>query len=158
MALQRATAAAILVGTFFLRWATIDFDNDYFMHVAWAAAMLRGDWPVRDFVEPGFILQTLVSYLGFGLGGYQLAWEGALACALIATGALLLFLTARRLGLSIWLAIAAVALAVASYPRLYAYPKAFVYPAALWAIALYVTRPVFGSSSRYRAIERSLVG
>ncbi len=141
MLLQRSTAVAILVGTFVFRWATIDFDNDYFMHVAWAAAMLRGEWPVRDFVEPGFILQTLVAYIGFGLGGYQLLWEGALACALISTGALLLFVTSRRLGISLWLAVAAVVLAVASYPRLYAYPKAFVYPAALWAIALYVTRP-----------------
>ena len=53
------------------------------MHVAWAAETLRGHWPVRDFVEPGFPLQTLLSYAGFRLGG-ELFWEGIVACGLIA--------------------------------------------------------------------------
>ncbi len=131
----------VFAGTFLFRWVTLDFDNDYFMHVAWAAEMLRGEWPVRDFVEPGFILQTFVSYAGLRAGGYQLAWEGAAASALIALSATFVYLTCRRIGIPRGLALLAVVLAVASYPRLYAYPKAVVYPAALWAMAVYIGGP-----------------
>ncbi len=35
--------AGVFLGTFVLRWLTLDFDNDYFMHMAWAAEMLRGE-------------------------------------------------------------------------------------------------------------------
>ncbi len=133
--------AGVFGATFLFRWLTLDFENDYFMHVAWAAEMLRGEWPVHDFVEPGFPLQTGLAYLGFRLGGYQLAWEGAIACAMIAAGATFTFLACLRLGLPRGLALAAAALAVVTYPRLYGYPKAVVYPAAIWALACYVTRP-----------------
>lgn len=123
------------------RWVTIDFDNDYFMHLAWAAEILRGEWPVRDFVEPGFPLQTLLAFAGLSLGGYQLAWEAAIACGFIAAGAALAFLTCRRMGVPAWLALATTTIAVASYPRMYAYPKAFVYPLAVYALVRYVRRP-----------------
>ena len=53
-AADRILTLIVAAGTFVLRWLTLDFDNDYFMHMAWAADMLRGQWPVRDFVEPGF--------------------------------------------------------------------------------------------------------
>jgi hypothetical protein len=144
--LRRALAGAPAVffvaffTTFLVRWLSIDFDNDYFMHVAWAAEMLRGQWPVRDFVEPGFIGQTLLSFAGFRVGGYQLAWEGVIACTAIAAGAAFTYSVCRRITASRALAAIVVAIAVFSFPRLYAYPKALVYPAALWAIAVYARR------------------
>ena len=75
-AIDRILTLTVAAGTFVLRWLTLDFDNDYFMHMAWAADMLRGQWPVRDFVEPGFPLQTWLAYAGLRFGGYQLSWEG----------------------------------------------------------------------------------
>jgi hypothetical protein len=133
--------AGVFIGTFLFRWVTLDFDNDYFMHVAWAAEMLRGEAPVRDFVEPGFILQTLVSYMGFRLGGYQLSWEGGFAAAVMAASATFVYLAGRRAGIPSALAVLAAVLAAVSFPRLYAYPKVVVYPAAVWALAAYFDRP-----------------
>jgi hypothetical protein len=134
-------ALVVFGATFLFRWLTVDFDNEYFMHLAWAAEMLRGDWPVRDFVEPGFPLQTGLAYLGFRVGGYQLLWEGLIASAMVALGATFTYLACLRLGLSRGWALAATLVAVAAYPRLYAYPKAVAYPAAVWALARYTTRP-----------------
>jgi hypothetical protein len=141
IALDRILVLMVAASTFVLRWLTLDFDNDYFMHMAWAADMLRGQWPVRDFVEPGFPLQTGLAYAGLRLGGYQLSWEGAVACTFIALSTALTYAVCRRLGVPRWLALLVVAIAVATFPRLYTYPKAFVYPAAIWALLCYQRRP-----------------
>lgn len=133
-------AAAVFIVVFLLRWVTLRFDNDHFMHLAWAAEMLHGDWPVRDYVEPGFILQTLLSSVAFA-GSYQLFGEGLVVCTFVAAGAALTYLACRRGGVGALLALAVVACAVCAYPRTYAYPKAFVYPAALWAIAAHAAAP-----------------
>ncbi len=134
-------ACCIFAGTFLLRWVTLDFENDYFMHLAWASEMLRGQAPVRDFVEPGFILQTLVAFTGFQIGGYQLVWEGVFAAASIALGTTFVYLACRGAAIGRWPMLLAVLFAAACYPRLYAYPKALVYPAALWAMTIYFARP-----------------
>lgn len=135
-----AIAAAVFVAVFLLRWVTLRFDNDHFMHLAWAAEMLHGAWPVRDYVEPGFILQTLLSYAAFA-GSYQLFGEALVVCTFVAAGAALTFLACRRGQSGAWLALVVVACAVCAYPRTYAYPKVFVYPAALCAIAGYAIAP-----------------
>lgn len=134
-------ALLIGAGVAILRWLTLDFDNDYFMHVAWAAEIRLGELPVRDFVEPGFALQTLISFALIKLFGYQMAAEGIVACALIGTGAACTYAICRRLGLSRTVSATAAILTGLTYPRLYAYPKAFVYPTALLALTIHVGRP-----------------
>jgi hypothetical protein len=137
--------AGVCAGAFLIRWVTLDFENDYFMHMSWAAEMLRGQWPVRDFVEPGFPLQTFLAFAGLRLGGYQLLWEAVIACGSIAAGASAIYLVCRRLGLPPWLAVTAVVIAIAAFPRMYAYPKAFVYPAALYVLMRYLGKGDGGS-------------
>jgi hypothetical protein len=133
--------ATIAAGTFAFRWLTLDFENDYFMHVAWAAEMLRGERPVHDFVEPGFPLQTMLSYVALRAGGYHLAWEGFFACSLISVSVVCTYAISRWLGAPRWLSACAALLAALAYPRLYAYPKAIVYPAAMYALMVYLHRP-----------------
>jgi len=140
-AIDRLLTLTVAAGTFVLRWLTLDFDNDYFMHMAWAADMLRGQWPVRDFVEPGFPLQTWLAYAGLRFGGYQLSWEGFIACAFVASSTALAYALCRRMGIPRWLSFLVVIIAVATFPRLYTYPKAFVYPAAIWALMCYQDWP-----------------
>ena len=140
-AIDRNMTVMVAAGTFLLRWLTLDFDNDYFMHMAWAADMLRGQWPVRDFVEPGFPLQTFLAYAGLRYGGYQLSWEGFIACAFISISAALTYVLCRRMEVPQWLSFVAVVIAVATFPRLYTYPKAFVYPFAMWALLCYQSHP-----------------
>jgi hypothetical protein len=139
--LELGIAFAVFAATFLFRWVTIDFDNDYFMHLAWAAEMVRGYWPVRDFVEPGFPAQTWLAYIGLRVWGHQLVWEAVIACGFIAAGVTLTYLVSRRIGIPRWLSLIAVLLAAGAYPRMYAYPKVFAYPAALYALASYVQRP-----------------
>ncbi len=139
--IDRLLTLTVAAGTFVLRWLTLDFDNDYFMHMAWAADMLRGEWPVRDFVEPGFPLQTWLAYAGLRFGGYQLSWEGFIACAFIAVSTALAYALCRRTGIPRWLSFLVVIIAAATFPRLYTYPKAFVYPAAMWALMCYQDWP-----------------
>jgi hypothetical protein len=135
------TATIVFAATFLFRWITIDFDNDYFMHMAWAAEMVRGSRPVRDFVEPGFPAQTFLAYVGLRLWGHQLAWESVIACGFIAAGAALTYLVCRVVGVPRWLALTVVLIVVATFPRMYAYPKAFAYPAALYALVQYLQHP-----------------
>jgi len=111
-----AIAAALGLLVFVVRWLILDFDNEYFMHVAWAAEMIRGGRPVYDFVEPGFILQTTIAYLAMLAGGPQLAVEGALVCALLATATVATFLVCRSLGIPRWMAVVA-SLAAAATAR-----------------------------------------
>jgi len=140
-AIDRTLTWIVATGTFVLRWLTLDLDNDYFMHMAWAADMLRGQWPVRDFVEPGFPLQTWLAYAGLRFGGYQLSWEGVIACAFISISVALTYVLCRRMDVPRWLSVIAVVIAFATFPRLYTYPKAFVYPAAMWALLRYQSHP-----------------
>lgn len=136
-----AIAAALGLLVFVVRWLILDFDNEYFMHVAWAAEMIRGGRPVYDFVEPGFILQTTIAYLAMLAGGPQLAVEGVLVCALLATATVATFLVCRSLGIPRWMAVVASLAAAATCPRLYAYPKVLVYPLAILAIVSYARHP-----------------
>jgi len=136
-----AIAAALGLLVFAVRWLILDFDNEYFMHVAWAAEMIRGGRPVYDFVEPGFILQTTIAYLAMLAGGPQLAVEGVLVCALLATATVATFLVCRSLGIPRWMAVVASLAAAATCPRLYAYPKVLVYPLAILAIVSYARHP-----------------
>ncbi|HZM94619.1 MAG TPA: hypothetical protein VFB92_14410 [Vicinamibacterales bacterium] len=139
--IDRIVTVMVAAVTFVLRWLTLDFDNDYFMHMAWAADMLRGQWPVRDFVEPGFPLQTFLAYAGLRYGGYQLSWEGFIAGAFISISVALAYILCRRMGVPRWLSVVAAVIAFATFPRLYTYPKAFVYPAAMWALLCYQSHP-----------------
>jgi hypothetical protein len=140
-AIEWLVGIAVWVGVTSFRWLTIDFDNDYFMHVAWATEVLRGQLPVRDFVEPGFPLQTLISFASMKLFGVQIAVEGFVACAFVGLGSVCTYRVCRMLGAARGLSLLAAITAALAYPRLYAYPKVFAYPAALLAIAAYVKSP-----------------
>lgn len=59
---QLAAAMAFIgIATFVVRWLCIDgFSNDELDHLALAGQVLLGDWPVRDFVDPGLPLTYLL--------------------------------------------------------------------------------------------------
>ena len=58
------------------------FENDHFMHVAWAQQLLLGAWPGRDFAEPGMPLMVLLSAVA------QRAFPGFLSEAVLGMGLL----------------------------------------------------------------------
>jgi len=129
---------AVALATLLFRLAAFNgFENDHFMHVAWSQQLLFGDWPGRDFVEPGMPLVVALSALG------QLAWPGffseaVLGIAMVSAAAGFTCATAASVTRSIPAGLAAGLLVAASYPRLYSYPKLLVPAVALWLVARYV--------------------
>lgn len=137
----RAVAfAAVGVGvvTVLLRLAAFNgFENDHFMHVAWAQQLQLGALPGRDFVEPGMPLAIVLSALA------QLVWPGFLSEAVLGAVCLglaggLVCLVTARLTRSVGAGLAAGLVALALYPRFYSYPKVLVPAVALWLVLRYV--------------------
>ena len=131
-------SVAVALATLLFRLAAFNgFENDHFMHVAWSQQLLFGDWPGRDFVEPGMPLVVALSALG------QLVWPGffseaVLGIAMVSAAAGFTCATAASVTRSIPAGLAAGLLVAASYPRLYSYPKLLVPAVALWLVARYV--------------------
>ncbi len=116
------------------------FENDHFMHLAWSQQLLLGDWPGRDFVEPGMPLAVGLSALA------QAVWPGYLSEALFSIAMVGLaagFTCATAVGVTRSLSagmLAGLVVAV-SYTRLYSYPKLLVPAVALWLVARHARRP-----------------
>jgi hypothetical protein len=134
----------VVLATFLFRLAAFNgFENDHFMHVAWAQQVLFGDWPGRDFVEPGMPLVVMLSALG------QVLWPGFLSEALLGIGMVaaaagFTCAAAARMTGSRVAGLAAGLLVAASYPRLYSYPKLLVPAVALWLVLRYVRGHALG--------------
>ena len=134
-------AGATFAVTFLFRFATVDFTNDHFVHLSRGQQILFGDLPVRDFFDPGLILQYYASALALALSDRTLFGEAVLTVGFIALGAALTFALSARLSRSLGIGAAAALVSVAAFPRLYNYPKAFLYVLALAAAWIYVQRP-----------------
>jgi hypothetical protein len=109
--------------------------NDDFMHLAWAQQVLLGEWPGRDFVDPGYPLQWGLSAL------MQVVVPGTLGEALLTAAALAFAAGATCFGMtrltgSAWAGTSAALIQLAFLPRLYSYPKVLV-PALLLPVGLY---------------------
>jgi hypothetical protein len=119
------------------------FENDHFMHVAWAQQVLLGAWPGRDFAEPGMPLMVMSSaaaqwaFPGFlseaMLGIILLAVAAGLVCTVTAA------VTASRLA-----GVVAGLATMAWYPRFYSYPKLLVPAVTLWLLLRYARHQSVG--------------
>jgi len=138
-----AGAAAAFAATFLFRFLSVQFADDHFVHLSRAQQILLGEVPVRDFFDPGLILQYYASAAALGLSGGDLFGEAILTIAFVAAGAALTFALSARFSGS-WVAGAvATMLVVAAFPRLYNYPKVFFYVLAL-AVAWRYAQPAGG--------------
>ena len=134
-------AGVIGVFAFAFRILTLqDLPNDHYLYLSAAQQILLGDMPDRDFVEPGMLLQFLVSAAG------QAVAPGPSTEAILTAGFLAMAAAATCVGVS-WLTGSIVAggsaalLQVVIEPRLYSFPKILV-PAVLLVLALrYARRP-----------------
>jgi len=133
------------VGTFLFRWLTISaFDNDHFDHVVRAHQLLLGELPGRDFIDPGMPLTYLISAAVHSVVGMPFLAEALTFVPALALAAALNVRLATLASGSVPLALGAVLLQVAMYPRSYGYPKILVYAVAMtvgwWAIERLTTR------------------
>src|SRR5688572_20628302 len=118
------------------------FQNDHFLHLASAQQMSYGEWPTRDFVDPGQPLMIVYSAIAQAMLGRTLFAEAVFVSAAFAAAAALTFAAVRRMTASTWLALLAAVLEVAVFPRTYGYPKMLVYAFGLWCFARYVATPL----------------
>lgn len=125
-----------------------DFPNDHFMHLARAQQMLLGEWPTRDFFDPGLPLAYVVSAVPQAIFGQTLLVEAVLVFGSFALAAAVTHWLAARWSHSLWLAGVLTALQILVFPRSYSFPKLLLYPIAALALDRYVATP----SSRRLAI------
>jgi hypothetical protein len=143
-------AAALIYATVFaltsaLRFlALAGFTNDQFIHLAGAQQMLFGDWPTRDFVDPGHPLMFAVSAGAQLLLGRGLFAEAVLNAVAFGFAAACTVAAARELTGSWWLGLTAAALEVVIVPRGYSYPKILLYAAAPLVMWWYLRRRTWG--------------
>ena len=117
--------------------ATASFPNDEHEYLAGAQQMLLGgEWPTRDFFDPGRPLMYVASAAAQLVFGQPLFAEALLTSLAFGVAAALLIVAAHRLSGSLLVAVIATVLTVALFPRPYAYPKVLLYvagPMVMWA-------------------------
>ncbi len=127
-----AGAAVSFVAAWAFRWLSMGaLENDHFVPLARAYQVLHGDWPVRDFVDPGQPLNYLVSAAAAWLFGPTLRTDVIVAITLLSLAAMLTYHLAARASGSLLIAAAAVAVEVAAGPRLYNAGKVLIPLAAV---------------------------
>jgi hypothetical protein len=110
------------------------FNNDHYIYLAGAQQMTLGEWPVRDFVDPGWPLMYTVSAIARAILGRELWVELLVVSGAFAIGAGFTLVTAARLSGSIAVALMVTLLEVAVNPRSFSYPKILLYAMAGWAL------------------------
>jgi hypothetical protein len=151
-----ASLVALFLLTIIFRFAHLasGFPNDHFLFLAGAQQMLMGDWPTRDFLDPGFPLMFGAAALAQLFLGQTLFAEAVLVSLSFALAAVFTALAVRELTGSRVLAVLAALLEIAIVPRTYGYPKLLAYSAAVFLLQRYVTRPTPG---RLLALAASIV-
>ena len=95
--MPRTRLVLIFLLAFAARYAaTGAIENDHFVTFTRGLQVLYGDWPVRDFDDPGFPLSYLISTLTAAVFGPSLFVNVLLCVALIALTSTMTFLLAYR--------------------------------------------------------------
>lgn len=136
--LVAVVVGACVAGLHFLSY--VGFENDHFVHLTNAAQMLLGDWPVRDFVDPGLPLMYAVSALGQLAAPYLLLPEEIIVAAAYAVAAGMTVGAVARLSGSMLLGVWAAFVEVVVFPRSYSYPKILLYVIAVALLSGYARR------------------
>jgi hypothetical protein len=127
-----ATAVALLTAAW--RFLTFTgFNNDHYIYLAGAQQIVFGEWPIRDFVDPGWPLMYGVSAVARMLFGRELWVELLVVSSALAIGAGFTLAAAARLSGSIALALLVTLLEIGLNPRSFGYPKILLYAIAGWA-------------------------
>jgi hypothetical protein len=138
-------AVALAVVAFFYRYLSFtDFANDHFVHLSMAQQIGFGALPVRDFVERGLPLMTLVSAAGQSMLGDGLMAEVIVIATAYAASAVMAYAAAIRLSGSVLVAAAATLVPVLAFPVSYSYPKLLTVAVGFlsaWAYTVAPTRP-----------------
>jgi len=141
--LRRASLIGLLAFAF--RYLTLSpLENDHFVMLARAQQVLFGDWPIRNFEDPGQPLFYLLTGALGAIFGHVLATNVVLCIALQAVAASCTYLLARRASGSTAVGVAAAIVAIVSSPRLYNTTKVIVPVISILCQWRYADRPTRG--------------
>ncbi len=121
--------------------ALVGFSNDQYVALAGAQQMLFGDWPTRDFLDPGLPFMYAASAGAQLVFGRNLFAEAMLVSGAFGLAAALTAAAVRQLTGSLAAGVVAAAFEIAIFPLNYSYPKILLYaagPVIMWS---YVRRP-----------------
>ncbi len=116
-------------------------ENDHFIMLARAHQVLYGDWPVRDFEDPGQPLAYLVSTAAAAVFGPTLLVNVVLCILFLCATAAITYVLALRATGSALAGIGAAALTIVMYPRMYNTTKVVVPVVAIWLAWRYADVP-----------------
>jgi hypothetical protein len=126
-----SSVLAVVLVTFAWRFLGFaGFNNDHYVHVARGYQMLLGEWPVRDFVDPGMPLMYAVSALGRKVLGPALGVEWLIVALAFAIAAACTVVAAARLSRSVAIGLLVALFEVLLNPRSFGYPKIVLYAVA----------------------------
>ena len=136
-----AAALAGAGGFAYVYLASGAIENDHFVMLARAHQVLFGDWPVRDFEDPGMPLAYLVSSAAAAVFGPTLLVNVILSLVFFGVAVALTYLLAFRASGSALVAAVAAAVTITIYPRLYNTTKVLVPIVAMALAWSYVDAP-----------------
>ena len=137
-------AGGVCIGTWLIRFLALrGFPNDHFLYLAPAQQMLAGEWPSRDFVDPGTPLMYLVSFLARLLVDSPLLAEALVVSTAFGLAAALTLYAAFSVSGSVAIAVAVAVAEIALFPRSYHYPKLLFFAAGVLMIWRYARNPSF---------------
>ena len=128
------------------------FPDDHYVHLAGGWQMTFGEWPTRDFVDPGLPAMFAASAVAQWLLGYTLYSEVVLVAVAFGAAAAFTMLAVRQITGSMTLAVLAAIAEVAIVPRTYGYPKLLLYAVGFWLMARYAARPTIGRAAAMAAM------
>ena len=117
------------------------FVNDHFVYISGGRQMLFGEWPTRDWIDPGLPLMFGASALAQRIFGPTLFAEAMLVSIAFGLAAAFTAAAVRQLTGSMTLAILAALFEIAVFPRTYSYPKILAYAFAFWLYGRYLAAP-----------------
>jgi hypothetical protein len=138
----RIVSLLVVLIAFVIRFLLIGaIENDHYVYLARAHQVLHGDWPVRNFADPGIPLAYLLSAAAAAVAGPTLLTDAVLSVGLFAIGVGVAFVLARRASGSMIVALIVVGIALVVPPRLYNSSKMLVPLVAILLAWQYVDRP-----------------
>ena len=120
------------------------FVNDHFVYISGGRQMLFGEWPTRDWIDPGLPLMFAASAFAQKIFGPTLFAEAMLISVAFGVAAACTAAGVRQLTGSMALGLLAAIIEVAVFPRTYSYPKILAYAVSFLSYGWYLSRPSVG--------------
>lgn len=137
-----AVAAGLLAFTASIRFLALGgFPNDHFLYLAPAQQMLAGEWPSRDFVDPGSPLMYVVSAIARLVVDSPLLAEALVVSAAFGVAAALTLYAGVLASGSLRIAALVAIAEIAMFPRSFHYPKLTLYAVGVLAMWAYIRAP-----------------